>query len=70
MAMRNHEHMSSVDTAWRRMDSAGSSMMIVGVSATAKLNRSDWALSKYVPAVGDAVSLYITGELVLQDTGE
>jgi diacylglycerol O-acyltransferase len=31
----NHERMSSIDTAWLRMDSAVSSMMIVGVSTTA-----------------------------------
>jgi len=31
----NHERMTSVDTAWLRMDSPGNSMMIVGVSATA-----------------------------------
>jgi WS/DGAT/MGAT family acyltransferase len=35
MTTRNHERMSSVDTAWLRMDSPGNSMMIVGVSATA-----------------------------------
>jgi WS/DGAT/MGAT family acyltransferase len=31
----SHERMSSVDTAWLRMDGPGNSMMIVGVSATA-----------------------------------
>ena len=41
MAMPNHERMSSVDTAWLRMDSPGSSMMIVGVSATATPVRLD-----------------------------
>jgi WS/DGAT/MGAT family acyltransferase len=35
MSTPNHERMSSVDTAWLRMDSPGNSMMIVGVSATA-----------------------------------
>jgi WS/DGAT/MGAT family acyltransferase len=30
-----HERMSSVDTAWLRMDGAGNAMMIVGVTATA-----------------------------------
>jgi len=35
MTTPNHERMSSVDTAWLRMDSPGNSMMIVGVSATA-----------------------------------
>jgi WS/DGAT/MGAT family acyltransferase len=39
--MPNHERMSSVDTAWLRMDSPGSSMMIVGVSATATPVRLD-----------------------------
>jgi WS/DGAT/MGAT family acyltransferase len=39
--MPNHERMSSVDTAWLRMDSPGSSMMIVGVSATATPVRPD-----------------------------
>jgi diacylglycerol O-acyltransferase len=34
MTTRNHERMSSVDTAWLRMDGPGNSMMIVGVSAT------------------------------------
>src|SRR5512137_1123207 len=41
VAMPNHERMSSVDTAWLRMDSPGSSMMIVGVSATATPVRPD-----------------------------
>ncbi len=31
----NHKRMSSIDTAWLHMDSAESSMMIVGVSSTA-----------------------------------
>lgn len=35
MSTTSHERMSSVDTAWLRMDSPGHSMMIVGVSATA-----------------------------------
>ena len=39
--MPNHERMSSVDTAWLRMDSPGNSMMIVGVSATATPVRPD-----------------------------
>lgn len=34
MATPHHERMSSVDTAWLRMDSPLNSMMIVGVSAT------------------------------------
>jgi diacylglycerol O-acyltransferase / wax synthase len=35
MTTQHHERMSSVDTAWLRMDGPGNSMMIVGVSATA-----------------------------------
>ncbi|MGB5103896.1 MAG: wax ester/triacylglycerol synthase family O-acyltransferase [Steroidobacteraceae bacterium] len=35
MTTPNHTRMSSVDTAWLRMDTPGNSMMIVGVSATA-----------------------------------
>jgi WS/DGAT/MGAT family acyltransferase len=35
MTTSSHERMSSVDTAWLRMDSPGNSMMIVGVSTTA-----------------------------------
>ena len=35
MTTAHHERMSSVDTAWLRMDGPGNSMMIVGVSATA-----------------------------------
>jgi Wax ester synthase-like Acyl-CoA acyltransferase domain len=35
MTSPNHERMSSVDTAWLRMDSPGNAMMIVGVTATA-----------------------------------
>ena len=35
MARSAHERMSSVDTAWLRMDGPAGSMMIVGVSATA-----------------------------------
>jgi diacylglycerol O-acyltransferase / wax synthase len=35
MTAAHHERMSSVDTAWLRMDGPGNSMMIVGVSATA-----------------------------------
>ncbi len=41
MTTRNHERMSSVDTAWLRMDGPGNSMMIVGVSATATPIRPD-----------------------------
>ena len=43
---------------------------VVGVSAFADLKRSEWGLGKYVPAVGDAVSLYITAELVYAGAGE
>ncbi|MGI9324288.1 MAG: YceI family protein [Pseudomonadales bacterium] len=39
---------------------------VVGISAFADLKRSEWGLGKYVPAVGDTVSLYITAELVHQ----
>ena len=35
MTTAQHERMSSVDTAWLRMDGPGNSMMILGVSATA-----------------------------------
>ena len=35
MPASHHERMSSVDTAWLRMDGPGNAMMIVGVSATA-----------------------------------
>jgi WS/DGAT/MGAT family acyltransferase len=35
MTSSHHERMTSVDTAWLRMDSPGNSMMIVGVGATA-----------------------------------
>ena len=35
MTSSHHERMTSVDTAWLRMDSPGTSMMIVGVGATA-----------------------------------
>ena len=35
MTASDHERMSSVDTAWLRMDSPGNAMMIVGVTATA-----------------------------------
>jgi len=34
MTPPNHERMSSVDTAWLRMDSPGNAMMIVSVTAT------------------------------------
>jgi hypothetical protein len=44
MTTPNHERMSSVDTAWLRMDSPGNSMMIVGVSATeTPIRRADFA---------------------------
>ncbi len=39
---------------------------VIGISAFADLKRSEWGLGKYVPAVGDTVSLYITAELVHQ----
>ena len=43
MTTPNHERMSSVDTAWLRMDSPGNSMMIVGVSATeTPIQRADF----------------------------
>ena len=35
MTTSGHERMSSVDTAWLRMDGPAGSMMIVGVSTTA-----------------------------------
>ena len=38
----------------------------VGVSATAKLLRSDWGLGAYVPAVSDEVELSIEVELLAQ----
>ena len=39
----SHERMSSVDTAWLRMDGPGNAMMIVGVSATATpIRRADF----------------------------
>ena len=34
MTTTRHERMSTIDTAWLRMDTPGNSMMIVGVSAT------------------------------------
>jgi WS/DGAT/MGAT family acyltransferase len=43
MTTPNHERMSSVDTAWLRMDGPANSMMIVGVSATATpIRRADF----------------------------
>lgn len=36
----------------------------IGVSATAKLNRSDWDLGYAVPAVSDEVSIYFEAELI------
>jgi WS/DGAT/MGAT family acyltransferase len=41
MTMSGHERMSSVDTAWLRMDGPGNSMMIVGVSITETPVRPD-----------------------------
>lgn len=41
MTTSHHERMSSVDTAWLRMDGPDNSMMIVGVSATATPIRPD-----------------------------
>lgn len=41
MTTSNHSRMSSVDTAWLRMDTPGNSMMIVGVSATETPVRAD-----------------------------
>ena len=38
----------------------------IGVSATAKLMRSDWGLGAYVPAVSDEVELSIEVELLSQ----
>ncbi len=38
----------------------------IGVSATAKVNRSDWGLGLYAPAVGDEVTLMIEVELPKQ----
>ncbi len=36
----------------------------IGLSATGTLSRSEWGLGKYVPAVGDEVTLNITVELI------
>lgn len=36
----------------------------IGLSATGTLSRSEWGLGKYVPAVGDEVTLDITVELI------
>ncbi len=41
MTPPNHERMSSVDTAWLRMDTASNAMMIVGVTTTATPLRHD-----------------------------
>ena len=38
----------------------------VGVSATAKLMRSEWGLGAYVPAVSDEVELSVEVELLFQ----
>jgi polyisoprenoid-binding protein YceI len=35
---------------------------VLGFSATGTLNRSDFGVSAYVPAVGDTVTLTISGE--------
>ena len=34
----------------------------MGFSATARLNRSEWGMSKYVPSIGDSVEILIEGE--------
>lgn len=39
----------------------------IGFSATGSLNRSDWGLKTYIPAIGDKVDLYIEGEFVKND---
>ena len=36
----------------------------IGISAEGTLLRSEWGLGKYVPAVGDEVTLMITAELI------
>ena len=36
----------------------------IGISAEGTLKRSEWGLGKYVPAVGDEVTLFITAELI------
>ena len=41
----------------------------IGISASTKVNRSDWGLSKFVPLVEDEVTIYIEAEIV-QQTGE
>ena len=43
MTTTRHERMSTIDTAWLRMDTPGNSMMIVGVSATeTPIRRADF----------------------------
>ena len=43
MTTTRHERMSTIDTAWLRMDTPGNSMMIVGVSATeTPIRRTDF----------------------------
>jgi polyisoprenoid-binding protein YceI len=36
---------------------------IIGVSASAKVSRSDWGLTRAVPNVGDEITIYISVEL-------
>lgn len=38
----------------------------LGFSATASLNRSDWGLATYIPAIGDKVDIIIEGEFAQQ----
>ncbi|MCR9280013.1 MAG: YceI family protein [Pseudomonadaceae bacterium] len=39
----------------------------LGISALGKLQRSDWDLGAYAPAVSDEVDLFITAELIKQE---
>ena len=39
----------------------------IGISASGTLSRGEWGLGKYVPAVGDEVTLFITAELIKAD---
>ena len=36
---------------------------LIGISADAKVNRSDWDLTRAIPSVGDEVTIYISAEL-------
>ncbi len=39
-------------------------MPTVGISGETKINRSDFGLGRYVPNVGDEVTIYVTAELL------